>query len=375
MFSSNVSRSVRILTAAGLLAAIVAGAGTHKAAAENGSGAVFTLTNEAAGNAVVALARSGDGTLSNVGMFSTGGLGTSDGLGSQGALALSPNGQWLFAVNAGSDEVSTFRVQGTELTLTDKVSSGGDRPISLTVDQDLLYVLNAGAPNNITGFRIDNGSLSQLAGSTRPLGAASVGPAQVQFSPDGGLLVVTEKMTNKIDTFVVGADGLASGPNVQTSAGTTPFGFAFDKRGTLVVSEAFGGAPDASAVSSYRSSDSGTLNVVSGSVHTTETAACWIAVTSNGKYAYTTNAGSGSVTGYSIGKDGSLSLLDADGRTGETGAGSGPADMAATNSGYLYALNSATDSIDAFEVGADGSLAWLSEVAGLSTNVVGLAAR
>ncbi len=376
MVKSRVRTSIRSLIAASLLVAIVAGAGASNAEAHNGRGAVFTLTNEAAGNSVVALMRSADGTLSNAGTYPTGGLGTSDGLGSQGALTLSPNGRWLFAVNAGSDEVSVFSVRGTELTLSDKVSSGGDRPISLTVDRDLLYVLNAGMPNNITGFRIGNhGSLSQLAGSTRPLSAASTGPAEVQFSPDGDLLVVTEKMTNKIDTYTVNRHGFATGPNVQNSVGATPFGFAFDKRGRLIVSEAFGGAPDASAVSSYRPSNNGTLNVVSGSVGTTETAACWVVVTENGRYAYAANTGSGSITGYRIGHDGSLALLDADGRTGETGVGSSPVDMAISNGGYLYALNSATDSIDAFEVGSDGSLTWLSEAVGLSANVVGLVAR
>jgi hypothetical protein len=82
-----------------------------------------------------------------------------------------------------------------------------------------------------------------------------------------------------------------------------------------VVSEAFGGAVDASATSSYRLAG-GTLTPVSTSVPTTETAACWAVVTRNGQYAYVTNAGSGTVSGYSVGSDGSLTLLDADGVTG-----------------------------------------------------------
>ena len=58
-----------------------------------------------------------------------------------------------------------------------------------------------------------------------------VGPAQVEFSPRGNLLVVTEKMTNKIDTYTVGRRGLAEGPMVHNSVGITPFGFEFDRRG------------------------------------------------------------------------------------------------------------------------------------------------
>ena len=99
---------------------------------------------------------------------------------------------------------------------------------------------------------------------------------------------MTEKNTNLIDTYDVDLDtGLASGPNPQASAGATPFGFAFDRRGHLIVSEAFGGAADASAVSSYAVAD-GIIDPISPSVATSETAACWIVVTKNGRFAYTT---------------------------------------------------------------------------------------
>jgi 6-phosphogluconolactonase (cycloisomerase 2 family) len=139
------------------------------------------------------------------------------------------------------------------LTLVDVVSSGGVRPISLTVHGSLLYVLNEGGTPNITGFTISNkGELTPLPGSTRPLtGGSGADPAEVSFSRDGALLVVTEKATNLIDVYVVGTDGVAGPPISNPSAGQTPFGFAFDQRNNLIVSEAFGGAPNASAVSSY----------------------------------------------------------------------------------------------------------------------------
>src|SRR5207302_1359279 len=86
-------------------------------------------------------------------------------------------------------------------------------------------VLNAGGSGNITGFTVGaQGDLSPIAGSTRPLSGSAVGPAQIQFSSDGGLLVVTEKATNKIDTYTVDQDGLATGPNTQNAAGVTPNG-------------------------------------------------------------------------------------------------------------------------------------------------------
>jgi 6-phosphogluconolactonase len=336
---------------------------------------VFTQTNEASGNEVVAFARAGDG-LAEIGRWETGGLGTGQGLGSQGALVLSENRRWLFAVNAGSDDISVFRLTPDGLTLADTAPSGGDRPISLTVHGNLLYVLNHGS-DTIAGFRIGrSGALTPIDGSTRPLSGSGVNAAQVAFSPDGSLLVVTERATNRIDTYTIGGDGRASGPNVHPSAGQTPFGFAFRKDGTLVVSEAFGGAPDASATSSYHVSGAGVLNVVSGAVPTTETAACWAVVTGNGRYAYVTNTGSGTITGYRIAADGSLTLLDADGRTGVTGAGSSPVDEALSrDSRYLYVLEAGTDAISAFKVHGDGSLSFVSEVGGLPGGTTGLAVR
>src|SRR5262249_46357938 len=155
--------------------------------------------------------------------------------------------------------------------------------------------------DQITGFRIDEGShqLDLLPNSTRGLSAGNVGPAQVAFNPRGNILVVTEKATNHIDTFLVNPQGYAAGPRVRPSSGAEPFGFSFGLRDDLIVSEAFGGAPGSSAVSSYRvDSDTGLIQVISPSVPTRQTAACWIAVTDDGKYAYSSNTGSGTVTGF-----------------------------------------------------------------------------
>jgi 6-phosphogluconolactonase len=336
-------------------------------------GAVYTITNAPAGNAVLMWRRGADGALTPAGSYPTGGLGSGAGLGSQGALALSEDGRWLFVVDAGSSEITSFRVGRDGLTLADRAPSGGSTPVSIAVSDDLLYVLNAGGEGNISGFRVkDDGDLRAISNSTRPLSGAATGPAQVSFSPDGEQLVVTEKVTNQIDLYEVGSGGRATGPTVFPSSGATPFGFAFGKRGTLVVSEA-NGAPGASAASSYRLDD-GELELVSGSVSTTQGAACWVVVTRNGRYAYTANAASGSISGFRIGRDGALTMLNADGRTGVTGDGSGPADMALShNSQFLYVRNGRNGTIGAFALSSDGSLQPLPG-ATIPAGVVGLAA-
>jgi 6-phosphogluconolactonase (cycloisomerase 2 family) len=343
------------------------------------SDAVYTMDNSSDGNHILAFDRAADGTLTPTGAFATGGLGTGGGLGNQGAVILSRNGRWLLACNAGSDDVSLFRVTPRGLHLADKVSSGGRRPISLALHGNLLYVLNAGgqagAADNVTGFLFTHGRLWHYPGSTRPLSAPNTGPAQISFSPDGRVLVVTEKATSVIDTFTLDGDGLIDEHKQFASRGETPFGFAF--RGQeLLISEAFGGAAGASAVSSYTLDDDGELEVISPSVPTTETAACWVVVTRNGRFAYASNTGSGSISGYRVTRSGELILLDADGVTGTTGAGSGPIDMALSeDSRFLYVLNGGSNSISALAVAPDGGLSPLRGVSGLPAGANGLAAR
>jgi len=351
------------------------GASLAQGSANNSVGAVFTVSNQAGGNAVIAFSRASDGSLTPAGSFATLGNGTGAGLGSQGAVVLSEDGDFLFAVNAASNTITSFAVNGASLTRIGSVASGGTLPISLTTHGDLVYVLNAGGTENITGFTISSsGALSVLAGSSRPLSGTGVMPAQVGFDPSGRWLVVTEKETNRIDTYSVGSNGYASAPHVNPSAGMTPFGFAFNQKGVLIVSEAFGGAVNASAVSSYTLGGNGALQVVSASVPTTETAACWVAVTNNGKFAYAANTGSASVTGFDVDKA-ALTILDADGRTGSTGTT--PIDVATSRNGqFLYTLTAGSHAISAFGVRQnDGSLSSVPGASGLPVGAVGLAAQ
>jgi len=339
------------------------------------AGAVYTSTNSPSSNAVVVMNRYADGTLSNGVLFATGGLGTGAGLSNQGGVILSDDQRWLLVVNAGSDDVSVFAVNHSDVSLVDRRPSGGDRPVSVAVYKDVVYVLNAGAANNISGFRLSNkGILTAIPGSTRNLSGLNVGAAQVSFNPAGDALLVTERATNMLDVYSVDTDGVAQGPTVYPSSGTTPFGFAFGKRDQVFVSEAFAGAANASAASSY-SLSSGSLTVIDGSVTTTETAACWVVVSSDGRFAYTANAGSASISGFRVSIDGHLELLDVDGRTGVT-AGGNPTDMAMSGNGrYLYALQGGSGRIAAFSIGADGSLSAIAGATGLNTGLNGIAAR
>lgn len=334
------------------------------------SDAVAVASNSTSGNAVMVFPRGNDGTLGTPVAYPTGGTGTGAGLGNQGGLAQTEN--FVLAVNAGSNNVSVFAREGNRLVLKDRQSSGGIQPLSIATRGRLVYVLNGGGEGGLAGFLLlGNGHLTPLPHSARSLGGADVGPAEVSFSPDGHTVVVTEKNSNKLAIYEVLPGGYLSRPRLHDAAGQTPFGFAFDRRGRLFVSEAFGGATDASALSSYDLSRFGGLRTVSASVGTTETAACWVAVTPNGRYVYATNTGSASVTGYRIGEHGAVTILNADGVTGRTG--NTPIDLAITDGGrQLYTLNSGAHTISGFGIGDSGELEPLGELGTLPVGANGM---
>lgn len=337
-------------------------------------GAVYTISNAVAGNAVLVYHRHADGSLSPAQSLPTGGTGTGQGLGSQGAVALDGSAHWLFAVNAGSNDVSTFVVDDGGARLTSRESSGGVMPTSVAEHEGLVYVLNAGS-GTLNGFWLGReGRLHPIPDSTRSLGA-NVGAAEVKFSRDGNALVVTEKGSGNIVSYQVNADGLLTHPEMIASPTPTPFGFDFGRHDRFFVSEANGGMPNASSVSSYDLS-ADVPAILSRSVPTHQTAACWVIATRDGKFVYTTDAGSGVISAYSVAHDGHLTLLSANGINGSTGAGSHPSDMALSHDGkYLYSLNNGNGSISAFRVEPNGTLSAVNNLSGIPLSANGLAAR
>jgi 6-phosphogluconolactonase len=340
-------------------------------------GAVFTATNDPSGNVVLAYYVGDGGAFAPAGVFSTGGTGTGSSLADSGSLALTADHDWLLVVNAGSDTVSVFRVSsngypGSLLTLVDQVSSHGAVPVSLAIAGSLVYVLNAGTssvPGNIFGFALTHhGMLVPLTGSSRPLStSASTTPAQISFNPRGTVLVVTEENTSVLDTYVVRGSGYATGPTVTSSNGVTPYGFAFGRDATLIVSDASSGA-----LSSYRVDPSGAVTVVTPAVPDGQTAACWVVTVDGGSIAYTSNAHSGTISTYAVGREGALTLISAVAAT----TAAGDTDLAVGGGGgqYLFVLDVGSPEIQEFAIGSGASLSLQNAVTGLPATSEGLAA-
>ena len=338
------------------------------------SAAVYVQTNDAADNEVLAFRRSDDGGLAPLGRYSTGGRGTGDPhLPSQSSIVLDDDGRRLLVVNAGSDELSVFAVEPDGLRLARRVGSGGSKPTSVAVRGNLAYVLNNGTPN-VCGFRLDDGALTPLDGSARPLSSADADPAQVAFTVDGSSLIATERGTNSISSYAVDERGYTEGPTTIRSSGQTPYGFDFASHGALVVTEAFGGELGAAAASSYAVDDTGELTPVSGSVGDTRSEVCWAAVTNDGRFAYVTNFGDGTVSSYAIADDGSIALREAvaaSTREGEKGV----RDEAISRDGrYLYAIDPDAQQVFGWRVEGNGELTPVGAFEGVPGTVAGLAA-
>jgi 6-phosphogluconolactonase len=327
---------------------------------EGGDGMVFSMTN-AVNNSIVAIKRDMAGILSGAEVYMTHGNGTGaqtvDPLGSQGSVILSGDGRFLFAVNAGSNNISSFLVQQGRLILVDVVYSGGLRPNSLATIGNFLFVTNSGDatyPSNVTVFQVSaDGHLSQISGGTMPLSASNAGPGCVVISNLGHKLVVTEKATNALSIFQVQSDGTLLRLKIYRSIGAVPFGSAFLNNNLLLVSEA---GPN--ALSSYTVAADGVLTVISGSVLNNQKATCWVSVNSKEKHAYTSNAGSGTITDYLINNDGSLTVV---GSIPSTPQGTGaPLDNAIDKSVQnFYVLNGNEGSISTFKIDENGHLSLL----------------
>lgn len=340
-------------------------------AEENENGVIYTMDNAAGGNHVLSYERGERGNLFNAQSVATGGTGSGAGLSSQGSVILSDDGDWLFACNAGSSEISVLRASKRGLVVSDKVSSGGKLPVSLALRNNLLYVLNAGGGvgdvDNITAFIFAAGRLFPVPHSTGSLSDTNTGPAQVSFTRDS--LIVTERQTSLIDVFAI--EGLAARHQTFQSVGATPFGFDVSRDDLLFVSEA-----QNSTVSSYSISRHGNLDVIDGAVPTKQAAACWLLATHDGRFVYTANAGSGSISGFRVSHDGDLHPISSDGRTGVIGDGSHPVDMTQSRDGrFLFNLANGNGTINGFRVKSDGTLEPVVTVSGIPTSAAGLAGK
>jgi hypothetical protein len=321
-------------------------------------GHVYVNDNTAGTNTIGVFDRHADGTLTpHAGSpFTAGGAGTGAGLASQGALQISPDGRFLLAVDAGSNQISVLRIKpdgSLRQVHGGIVSSGGVLPVSIAIHRALVYVANSGTGgSNYTGFRLGSGGrLHPLAGSTVPLPDGSQ-PGDVLFNATGTKLAGARIGTSQIDSFTVHHGRLTAAPGSPFAAqGLGPFGSEFRPTNPrqLFVSNAHNTGADSGTVSAFRDSANGTLTSIGSSPFAdNQTAPCWIEITHNGRFLFTVNTASGSVSRYRITPGGALRLL---GSTPIRGTSVGAVDARLSPGGrYLYVDESAAGAVAAFAV-------------------------
>ncbi len=347
-----------LLAAAAAASAVMTVPGTASAAAGASpvAGHVYVNDNTAGTNTIGVFDRHADGTLTpHAGSpFAAGGAGTGAGLASQGALQISPDGRFLLAVDAGSNQVSVLRIKpGGSLKLVPGgvVSSSGVLPVSVAIHRALVYVANAGAGgSNYTGFRLGRGGrLHPLAGSTVALPDGAQ-PGDVLFNATGRKLAGARVGTSQIDSFTVRHGRLTAAPGSPFPAqGLGPFGSEFrpGHPRQLFVSNAHN--TGTGTVSAFRDSANGTLTSIGSSPFTdNQTAPCWVEITHDGRFLFTVNTASGSVSRYAIAPGGTLKLL---GSTPIRGTSVGAVDARLSPDGrFLYVDEGKTGAVAAFAV-------------------------
>src|SRR5215216_1420480 len=335
------------------------------------SGAVYVQSN-AAPNEVIAFRRDADGSLDRIESVATGGDGDgSPHLQSQGSVTLTGDGQYLLVTNAASADVSVFSVAADgSLELRDRVPTGST-PRSVAERDGLVVVLNTGEPG-LASFRLSADGIEPAAGGEQAL-ESNADPAQVAFSPDGSMVVITARGSDSIVTYEVTDDGTFGDFRTIASQGPTPYGFGFTSGGTLVVTEAFRAEKGAAAASSYAIVN-GSLEPRTGSVGNGRSEICWAAVTPDDRFAFTTNFADCAVSRFAIASDGSLSLEDATAGISVDGM-PGLRDEDITSDGrFLYVIDADGGRIYGWSVDAEGSLEPVGSWDELPATVAGLAA-
>jgi 6-phosphogluconolactonase (cycloisomerase 2 family) len=329
-----------------------------KAPTARSAGIVFAQSDSVTGNTVTAYRHTADDGLRTEGTYATGGIGGKlggavvDNLGSTGSLKYDSAHGLLYAVNAGSNTVTVFGVQGDHLVRRQVLPTEGQFPVSVTVHGNSVYVLNALGGGSVQGYRTVAGHLVLVPSQHRQLGLDPNAtpqfthtPGQIQFSPNGDrLLVTTKSNTDSILVFDVTPSGeLSAQPTVTTAPGTDPYSMVYDAAGRVLTVE---GVPNSVATYQFAGGDH---LVKTSDTATGQQASCWIV--RDGQFVYVGNAGSATISEYHENRAGQLTAI------GTVTTDPGTVDLAVSSNGrHLYAQTGGTGVVDAFTVQHDGTL-------------------
>ncbi|MCG8465702.1 MAG: beta-propeller fold lactonase family protein, partial [Xanthomonadales bacterium] len=351
---------------------------------------VYTANNYASGNGIHGYRITSGGTLEELpgSPFASGGFGDDNSAFSQNGLVVSPDQQFLFAVNHGSNDISVFRVARNGRLFAVEGSpfpSGGELPSSLSLSGDVLYVSFLGDANappeqgcvgcELRGFRMQSGgALVPIANSSIALENIPAGrPLAIQFNPAGSVLFGSLTIASAVfelgqpELFSYELDhetGLLSAspgsPYTVRDGSAQPLGFAFNPANPshVYTANVVSGVPDLpSSVSAYLMAHTGQVAELDFSPVPAEVtpgdaiAACWAKVTFDGNNLYTANAGSDNLSHFRLAESGEPTLA---GLIATPTVGNGPNApvdlLILPGDRYLYVLQTVGANIAAWDI-------------------------
>ncbi|MGC2473025.1 MAG: beta-propeller fold lactonase family protein [Candidatus Sulfotelmatobacter sp.] len=293
------------------------------------------------------------------------------------SLALHPSNKFLYAANSGATPTGTISLfdisNGGALTEHTPRVNAGTAPTLLAMDPSgkYLYVANSGS-FDISVFLIDptHGLLTPVAqtgGATAGIGLSALNMA---LSPSGSMLFVTGQNGTQgyIEEFTVtnGVLGIKPGSGTPFITGNGPYGLAIDPSGAHL----YTANKIDNSISAFSIGSSGNLTLIS-TIGETYTGPVSLFIDKSGKYLYVANQQSaGNLAAYSIGSDGGLTLL----ATSPFATGPQPNFIAGDASGdYLFVGNQSTTAIQSFSLApSTGTLTSVSTygVPGTPTSIV-----
>lgn len=331
-------------------------------------GLLFVMSNETDTNRILVYSRLNDGNLLFLENKASGGKGLGSRLGSQGGVSVSNDGKWLFAVNGGSNTISSFSIGQQGITLVSTVSTNGVKPVSVSCHNNVVAVVNAGDNGNLALFNLSQkGVLSEIKGAVKSLGTSPSVPAQVSFTNDGTMLIITLKQANKIVAYKIDAAGILGSFFEINSNIAVPFGFAIGSKNQIFVSE-----PGSNAVSVYTIGNSG-FNKVGDPFFPDQQGPCWVTALANGKYFYVANAGTNNISGFQVNSDNTYTQLN-NGIVAESGLRTIDI-VSSPNSKFVYSLNAESRSIRLYEVEPNGHLTTINDRYNLPPTVTAFAIK
>jgi 6-phosphogluconolactonase len=348
------------LWAAGRVLAVLA----LVSASLNAQSYVYTNNNVFGPNSVSAFSIGGTGALTPVAgsPFATGGTGNL-GFFASNRVAASIVGNFLYASNCGSNDVSGFSINTATGTLTAVPGSpfptGGacafGGAVAVTPNNQFLYVANA-VSTNISAFGIGlGGALTPIPGSPFATGGS---PDGTKVSPDGKFLAVALPFSNQLAMFRIASSGALT-PVVGSPFGAGGTGFAsgvdINCASNLLFAAEATGTP--AIVSVHNIASNGALSPIAGSPFTSGGFDSQVVVLSpDDLHAFVSNQTSNTITALNVASGGSLTQV-AGSPFLNPSRGSVPSGMATNHAGtFLYAANF-NNVVTGFSVASSGALA------------------